>query len=664
MAAENVPSLGDVLVNEDFSSMTAGSEDFPEMSVQIYAPTYPPVIDSQYTNDPGWEGDGVYQAGGCVYFNSDTFHYLQTPSLDLSANSGCATVYFRARAFSGTTTLMAGNTSYGAPNFKSFYSFPLGTSWQELSFTTVLGEDSEIVQFQAMNALIDDVRVVVEGLPAPKALPCVAYNYTSALARWEPVPEADSYNLYFYCLSTVTWEFEIQQVYRGLTSTEFFLNNLDRKSNYGYQVSCVAGGRESALSNWIDLRSEIDEIKALPCSDFAGDSFTANWQPDAKAKSYNVSIYVDQWDKGFADWIYRQRGTLTAPEGASSLHIENIGLDPDSTYYYTVQAVDQFGVESTRSDYIAVLPERIESAVALDPSDLSAKGFTANWQGSQWANAYFVDLFCTYSSEQGAMIDIAHGDFSATPGKTSTPQALFDTHTFTDDEFCYWSIMPLAASAKGLIGLDNTAQGLFGTSFLISPEIDLSGGEIAISFGAVGSNVSHAYVCTAQYENGRYNIDQYVKVDISDQLTEVSVTLPPTSAQSYIVVYTNQPGYLMFSHFNASITIAPGAQVAIPYAVRQTPADATSQSFEIADRPVARCFAYLVSAARITPRTTLRALPSNAVDVPLPASVSDMLFIPDAPSRYYDVNGRAVITPAHGQIYIQRQGNTATKIRF
>lgn len=36
----------------------------------------------------------------------------------------------------------------------------------------------------------------------------------------------------------------------------------------------------------------------------------------------------------------------------------------------------------------------------------------------------------------------------------------------------------------------------------------------------------------------------------------------------------------------------------------------------------------------------------------------------DAPVEYYNLQGIRVANPAHGQIYIQRQGNTATKVRF
>ena len=663
---ESAPALGDVLVNEDFSGMSKGSEDFPEMSVQIFAGTYPPVIDSQYTSQPGWEGEGVFQAGGCVFFNSDTYHYLQTPPLDLSANSGCATVYFRARAFSGTTTLMAGNTDYGAPTFKSFYSFPVGTGWQEFSFTTVLGEASEIVQFQAMNALIDDVRVVVEGLPAPKALPCIAYTYTSALAHWEPVEQAESYNLYFYRLSTLTWEYEIEQVYRGIKATEFFLNDLDRNSYYGYQVTCVANGRESAKSNWIDLCSEIGELTVEPCSDFNGDSFTANWQGHDAAKSYNVWLFVDEWDNSIDTWIYRHRGTFTADEGATSLHIADVGLDPDSTYYYTVQAVDRFGVESPRSDYIAAMPAELQPAVAQAATNVSTNGFTACWQPSQWANGYVVDLFRTTTATQGGEVEIARGDFSATAstGSAANPTPLFDSNTFTDDGFCYWSIMPLAASARGLMGIDNTAQGLFGTSFMISPQLNLSGGSITVSAGAVGKDITHAYVCTAQLAGNVYNIDQYQKVDISSEMTEFTATLPAATDQSFIVIYTDQPGYLLFSHLSASITLAPGASVTAPFATRLAEGDATEQPFTISDWNAPQQHTYVVSALRITPRTILRAKISNAVNVPFPASAPDVECSPTMPSEFYDLYGRRVANPASGSIYLRRNGSNSSKIVY
>jgi hypothetical protein len=69
MAAETVAtteSEATVVLEEDFSLFTAGSEDMPD-DVNI-APEvdYTYLVDTAYTHQPGWLGYYVFQAGGCA----------------------------------------------------------------------------------------------------------------------------------------------------------------------------------------------------------------------------------------------------------------------------------------------------------------------------------------------------------------------------------------------------------------------------------------------------------------------------------------------------------------------------------------------------------------------------------------------------------------------
>lgn len=100
-AADETPNL-QVLLEEDFSKFTAGSEATPDATDVADATTG--YIADELTNTPGWSGDGVFQAGGCAYIgivdegtdNEDT-GFLNTSTFDGSGNGGYIVVTFRAR---------------------------------------------------------------------------------------------------------------------------------------------------------------------------------------------------------------------------------------------------------------------------------------------------------------------------------------------------------------------------------------------------------------------------------------------------------------------------------------------------------------------------------------------------------------------------------------
>ena len=91
-----------MLLEEDFSKFTAGSEATPDATDVADATTG--YIADELTNTPGWSGDGVFQAGGCAYIgivdegtdNEDT-GFLNTSTFDGSGNGGYIVVTFRAR---------------------------------------------------------------------------------------------------------------------------------------------------------------------------------------------------------------------------------------------------------------------------------------------------------------------------------------------------------------------------------------------------------------------------------------------------------------------------------------------------------------------------------------------------------------------------------------
>ena len=101
------PQAGDEVevLYEDFSKFTLGSESEPEAT--SLTGDGADLIPDEYTLQPGWSGDGVYQAGGVAYLGlaSDGYPgFLNTPLMDLSADGGNARLTFRLNLAEGVAS--------------------------------------------------------------------------------------------------------------------------------------------------------------------------------------------------------------------------------------------------------------------------------------------------------------------------------------------------------------------------------------------------------------------------------------------------------------------------------------------------------------------------------------------------------------------------------
>lgn len=91
-----------VVLEEDFSLFTAGSEDDPDKTFLEGADE---TIPSRYTHTPGWKGRSVMAAGGavCLGFYTDPYTHttmtgqLELPELDLHKDAGRAYLSFKAK---------------------------------------------------------------------------------------------------------------------------------------------------------------------------------------------------------------------------------------------------------------------------------------------------------------------------------------------------------------------------------------------------------------------------------------------------------------------------------------------------------------------------------------------------------------------------------------
>lgn len=196
-----------VVINEDFSGFTDGTEDNPstatildDMGNFVNKSALKPY--SEALSYKQWGGAGIFSAGGCLAIANGMF--LNTPAGDMS---GEVTLTFRARLSKagGSTTLNALKLMFISRASLVDYEvkfYNLTDEWQTFTYTSTLGEfEHSGFQFYSMYAsniiLVDDIRLeqTRTSIPAPKVQEAEDMTDTSFKAVWNKSIEADHYLL-------------------------------------------------------------------------------------------------------------------------------------------------------------------------------------------------------------------------------------------------------------------------------------------------------------------------------------------------------------------------------------------------------------------------------------------------------------------------------------
>lgn len=196
-----------VVINEDFSGFTDGTEDNPstatildDMGNFVNKSALKPY--SEALSYKEWGGHGLLSAGGCLAITNGWF--LNTPAGDMS---GEVTLTFRARLSKagGSTTLNALELLFLSRSSIVDYEvkyYDLTDEWQTFTYTSTLGEfEHSGFQFLSTYAsnivLVDDIRLeqTRTSIPAPKVQEAENTTDTSFKAVWNKTIEADHYLL-------------------------------------------------------------------------------------------------------------------------------------------------------------------------------------------------------------------------------------------------------------------------------------------------------------------------------------------------------------------------------------------------------------------------------------------------------------------------------------
>lgn len=197
--AENQDMPMNLVVLEDFSKFTAGSESAPD-KLRLDDANY--SIDDKYFNTPGWGGLEVYQAGGMAYVAFSEAEYatglIITPTLDLT---GLVKISMRVRSVSP----MGDYFNYNIIDEATFQAVDvnyaqIGPEWTTLEFTTTFGTSTSYMYFftEMEEMFIDDIKIESAQMPSPVLREETNLSASGFTANWDAVESAELYDVCAY----------------------------------------------------------------------------------------------------------------------------------------------------------------------------------------------------------------------------------------------------------------------------------------------------------------------------------------------------------------------------------------------------------------------------------------------------------------------------------
>lgn len=312
--------------------------------------------------------------------------------------------------------------------------------------------------------------------------------------------------------------------------------------------------------------------EALQPTEADGTSFTARWTEVNGATGYLLDVYDGE------------KNYLLKDKEVTGTSYEVTGLTEGKTYYFTVRAVqdDNISDYSNEIEVVEVISE-LPAPKALPATDVTAAGFTANWEAVDKASQYLVTLNCTKVLTANEDVNVFEDDFSGvTIGTLDNPEIFY----MADDINMYvrqpgWECQNYCL-AEGYIGIAPYEK----NGYVKTPKIDLSknGGAFTLKL-----NLAETYY--GSYKSGGtvtiniYNGDNATPVETQSLTTEsgfkdYTFTFTKGAAETYVeVAYGGTMNKIMIDNFVISQSLKAGDSYSYVYAEKEV-SDGTSCKFD------------------------------------------------------------------------------------
>lgn len=336
-AIARVPDDGreySVVLEEDFSLCTAGSEENPDRNY-IEQANY--SIPSKYTHTPGWSGRGIMQAGGAICIgmvdepgtDNEMTGQIETPVLDLSRDKGNAYLTFRAKPMAPDVEMLsirwATDELMGSTGELTTAYLPVG-KWSTVEVPLTKCPENSIIQIwpEYHEVLIDDIKIEMHypEIDAPKARKWTDYTGDSFTANWDAVEGADHYVINVFWIRQEGSEDQLPD-YRYVVKEQetrdnfYHVEGLDPDKVYYYYVRAVKeNGVESDDSQTVEvLALTVPKNISVTESDF--EYYSAQWDAVKKTQYYSVETLVEHTAQADEDYPLLDENFNKLPQGGT-----------------------------------------------------------------------------------------------------------------------------------------------------------------------------------------------------------------------------------------------------------------------------------------------------------------------------------------------------------
>ncbi len=288
-----------VVLSEDFSKWTAGSEGNPD-ATDIAADS---TTMQTYMQTPGWNGFLAYQAGGVAYLGLDEVGddgpgTLLTPELNLAATGGAYKLKFRARSanpMQETQALQTWTLDNATGSIINARGYDITSEWTECEMDFTGGGNRSMILLHGMQGMVyfDDFEVIAYdyGIGKPVVEDMALLSLDQISARWTKVENATSYHVALYDVDNGVYalpEYDIQSA----DTTCVIDFPIVASTYYRLEVKATDGEHLSPAGTLFGYLTPdaVGTPEALPATDVTDESFTANWNAASFAYCYEVNV--------------------------------------------------------------------------------------------------------------------------------------------------------------------------------------------------------------------------------------------------------------------------------------------------------------------------------------------------------------------------------------
>lgn len=373
---------------------------------------------------------------------------------------------------------------------------------------------------------------------------------------------------------------------------------------------------------------------ALPVNDFDGKTFTARWLSVSGATDYLVSLYSKNEDGT------RNYALEDASAGSGDVTSVQITIPEEvagETFYYNVKAKkgDDVSMESEEFKIIKYISE-LPAPEALEATDVTTDGFTANWTAVEDASKYTVSVYKKVTLTENLDVDVITEDFSGiTDGSLSWPSDPGVADELLDD---YTTVPGWMAGFHMYADGNVCLFGLGSKAYLQTPQLDLSKNS-----GVFAMQMSLAAM---SFWDGEYITDETVTVKLCHKdngvesvLEQYEVTIDEAMFSDYIVDFTKgcADAYLRIEYtgteylFIDAVTVKQESKAGdvISSKVMEEYSEDVSHYVSI-DMSDGATYSYTVTAEAITVgyftgyEETIYSVPSNEMVVKTPSCINGL----------------------------------------